>query len=308
MKAVIPALFISAVLASSCSNVKFSGGGPSTTCAVGSYSKADLQRIKQSKFEGITSDELNAFALSLLPCVGDPDPEMRDGIVYESLSYLLRKDYLSDATKNELTAKLIDILEGEDTKHGFLKPFAALDLSELARADRIKPYLSAEKRTALVMSATGYLNSISDYRGYDDKVGWRHGVAHTADLALQLSLNENVSFERLKTLRGAIAKQIAPESGHAYIHGESERLARPILYMARRGEFTQQDWDGWFMALTAPSPFKAWGDVFKSEAGLARLHNTKAFLNAVYVNASASDNENIKMLQTSALDALKQLP
>ena len=33
--------------------------------------------------------------------------------------------------------------------------------------------------------------SVRDYRGFDAKQGWRHGVAHGADLLLQLSRNRH---------------------------------------------------------------------------------------------------------------------
>jgi hypothetical protein len=308
MRNLIPFLLPLLLSVAACSNVKFAERDPKPECEIGEFSKQDLVRIKQSEFKGITSEELNAFALDLLPCVGSPDPEMRDGIVYESLSFLLRNDRLANATKTELMTTLLTALKGPDDKSGYLKPFAALNLSELARADRIEPYLTEFQRAELVSAAADYLTKIDDYRGYDDHEGWRHGVAHTADLALQLVLNDKVIEPQIRALRHAIATQIAPESGHGYIHGESERLARPILFMARRGEIIQEDWDSWFKRLADPAPFGAWGDVYKSESGLAKLHNTKAFLNAIYVNTSASQNEQIQMLRAGALDALKQLP
>ena len=277
-------------------------------CEVGEFSKADLQKLKQTEFAGLTDEAVNQFALDLLPCVGNPDPEIRDGIVYESYSFLLRNNKLNNATKSQLLSSLLEILKGTEDKNGYLKPFAALDLSEFVRADRIEPYLSAQQRTDVVNTTVAYLSGITDYRGYDDKNGWRHGVAHTADIALQLVLNDKVSDTQLAQLLGAIASQISPESGHAYIHGESERLARPVLYLARRGVFTQEDWDVWFAALDDPRPFESWRDVFKSEVGLAKLHNTKAFLNAVYINASVSQNDNVRMLIDSSLAVMKKLP
>ena len=308
MKNMIPFLLPLALTLGACSNVTFNSKPKTSDCAIDAFTKDDVMRIKQAEFEGVTSEELNQFALDLLPCVGDPDPEMRDGIVYESLSFLLRQNKLSNATKTELITEMMKVLNGPNDKKGFLKPFAALDLSELARADRIEPYLSIEQRADLVETTVSYLQGISDYRGYEDDAGWRHGVAHSADIVLQLTLNENINDAQLAELRDAVGSQISPESGHAYIHGESERLARPIVYMARRGTFSQQQWNSWIAQLSNPDPFEAWGDVYKSEAGLATLHNTKAFLNAIYINSSASGDENIKMLETPALTALKQLP
>ena len=311
MKSIFLILLPLSLAVAGCSNITFNNdkvGKKTTACQVGDFSKDDLKRIKQSEFKDVTDEEVNEFALNLLSCVGDPDPEIRDGIVYESLSFLLRNEKLSDATKIKLTTSLLDVLQGPDDKKGFLKPFAALDLSELARADRIRPYLNTEQRASLVSTTATYMRQIDDYRGYDNKVGWRHAVAHTSDIMLQLSLNDNVTIQQLLGLSQALATQVSPDNGHAYIHGESERLARPILYMARRGKLSQLEWDTWFAQIADPAPFKTWNEVFTSEAGLAKLHNTKAFVNAIYVNASASENENLIVLRNSALSVLTKLP
>lgn len=80
-----------------------------------------------------------------------------------------------------------------------------------------------------------------DYRGFDDRQGWRHGVAHGADLLMQLSLNPAFGKPELTRIRDAVAAQVMP-AGHAYVFGEGERMAAPIVYIARRGVFTEAEW------------------------------------------------------------------
>jgi hypothetical protein len=299
------AILVFAVLGlSACDNIKLVRNVSASSCAVDST----VSDLIAAKFEGVSTAELQTFAIDLLPCVGDSDPEIRDGVVFESMVHLLRNQKLDQPTQLILFDSLLDMLEGPDVPGGFLKPFAALDLSEVVRADRVEPYLSDEKRQRVVDVSAHYLIEIADYRGFHDQEGWRHAIAHTSDVMLQLTLNENISDPQLLQMRQAIATQITPDNGHAYIHGESERLARPILYMARRSTFLQEDWDAWFAKVGDPTPFEDWNAVFKSEAGLAKLHNAKAFLNAVYVNASVSQNDNVKALQNSALNVLKKLP
>ena len=299
------AILVFAVLGlSACDNIKLVRNVSASSCAVDST----VSDLIAAKFEGVSTAELQTFAIDLLPCVGDSDPEIRDGVVFESMVHLLRNQKLDQPTQLILFDSLLDMLEGPDVPGGFLKPFAALDLSEVVRADRVEPYLSDEKRQRVVDVSAHYLIEIADYRGFHDQEGWRHAIAHTSDVMLQLTLNENISDPQLLQMRQAIATQITPDNGHAYIHGESERLARPILYMARRSTFLQEDWDAWFAKVGDPTPFEDWNAVFKSEVGLAKLHNAKAFVNAIYINASASQNENVKALANSALNVLKELP
>ena len=70
---------------------------------------------------------------------------------------------------------------------GLAQPFAAMVLVEVARADRIDQHLSAVERTELVQAGSDYLSSVRDYRGYVQKEGWRHAVAHAADLMMCLT-------------------------------------------------------------------------------------------------------------------------
>jgi hypothetical protein len=59
-------------------------------------------------------------------------------------------------------------------------------------------------------------------------------VAHGSDLLMQLALNPRLDKEALGLVVSGVRVQVAPK-GHAYVAGESERLARPILFAAQRG-------------------------------------------------------------------------
>lgn len=272
-------------------------------------SKTELQALKAAKFEIADEEERERFVFALVDCLAAPDPELRDKIAYEAYVALLRGEQLQPQAVRRLGGDLIAILQKEKSDPGgFEKPFAALVLAEVARTDRVGDTLNDESRQALVDAAAAYLTSVADYRGFDDAEGWRHGVAHTADLAMQLALNPKTSAAQLRSLKGAIATQITPDTAHFYIYGEPERLARPILFMAMSEAFAGEEWERWFAALADPAPLENWGEAYESNLGLARLHNLKAFGQAIYVNAAASENEKIKVLVSPALELLRALP
>ena len=148
-----------------------------------------------------------------------------------------------------------------------------------------------------------YFTGVRDYRGFDEGEGWRHGVAHGADLMLQFSLNPALGAPELTRIRDAIAGQVAPE-GHFYIYGESERLARPIIYMAQRALIPEEEWTRWF-AQFAPAESE---NLFASQAGLARRHNINAFLQSVWINARLSQDTADDALLPSAEAALRAMP
>ncbi len=273
------------------------------------YDKAQLLDLREANFEIEDAARREVFALELLDCLGDPDPDLRDKIGYEGFSTLLRGKSLSTDAIKTLRRRLIAMLqEASPDAVGFAKPFAALALSEVVRVDRVAPTFTDAERRETVAAAADYLTGITDYRGYGETEGWRHGVAHIADVLMQQSLNPAITPDDLTKMREAIGSQIVPKNAHFYVYGEPDRLARPLFFMARREAFTAEDWAMWFAELANPAPFEDWNAAYSSEAGLAKLHNTKAFANAVYTNALNSQNPNINALAEPALDVLKKLP
>lgn len=273
------------------------------------YDKSQLLELRTAKFEISNAAKQDEFLRGLIDCLGSPDPDLRDKIAYEGLSQLLRSGTISDETVLELRAELSSMLVKPDgTGQGFIKPFAALALSEVARVDRKTPVFTPEQRAETVNVVSSYMRSITDYRGYDSDEGWRHSVAHAADILMQLSLNPKVEQDDLITIQDAVLSQIVPKGGHAYIYGEPDRLARPIFYLAARDAFTPEEWAAWFAKIADPAPFESWRDMYSSQEGLAKLHNTRAFSNAVYSNSINSKNPGVKALADPALNVLWQLP
>jgi hypothetical protein len=266
-------------------------------CPPAGFDRAALDALKASKFEVADDAERQTLALALVPCLAEPDPALRDGIAFEAYSTWMRANRLDVATRGELLTRLSAIIEPEQAdRAGFRQPFAALVLSEVARTDRVTPWLQPAQRAALVARAARYVASVRDYRGFDQKDGWRHGVAHGADLLLQLVLNPAVDRAGLDQLLGAVAAQVAPAGEHSYIDGESERLARPVLFAAQRGLLTPEDWQKWLQKVATPPPSLSGDAAYRTRAGLAWRHNLQAFLYSLYVNARESGDQNMLAL------------
>ncbi|MBL8538409.1 MAG: DUF2785 domain-containing protein [Hyphomonadaceae bacterium] len=270
-------------------------------CPPAGYDRAALQALKAAEFQITDDSARNAFARALAGCLASPDPFLRDQIAFEGLSRMLRGRQLSVVTQTDLVNDMLPRLESSD-RRGFERPFAALVLSELVRAERLNPHFTDSMRDDVFERSLAYFRGVRDYRGFDETDGWRHGVAHGADLLLQLSVSESTSRGQLLRIREAIGEQVAP-SGHFYIYGESERLARPILLMAQRGLIAEEEWTPWFARLVPG------GDaVFSTQEGLARRHNVNAFLQAIYLNARLSRSADDDVLLPGAEAALRAMP
>lgn len=247
-------------------------------------------------------------AIGLLDCLGDPDPAIRDGLAYEALAAWLRAAALDEATRRQMLDRLSAMLDApDDDSDGLRPPFAALVLSEVARSDRVAPWMTDAERVALLDRATRYVATLRDYRGFDPVQGWRHGVAHGADLLMQLALNPALDLPQLERIVTAVAAQLPPADGTSYIFGEPQRLARPVLFAAQRGLFDEAAWTAWCAARVA-----AIGDdpalAYRDRAWLARRHAVVNVLQALYVETDASDDPRLAPLRAGVLAALKTLP
>ena len=265
---------------------------------------SSLQLLREQKF-AVPDDTRAALAMGLLDCLASPDPTLRDGVAYEGLSAWLRAGQLDEEQRRAARDRLYTMLDASD-ESGFASPFAALVLSEVARTDRLQPWMSPGERADMVKRAVGYVATVRDYRGFDNVEGWRHGVAHGADWLLQLALNEQVDRKQLDSILSAVAVQAVPESGHAYVFGEPGRLARPVVYTAKRGLLTEVDWTVWFSAL--PSRLGEAKNAYADSAWLARRHDLMAFLMSVYLEADQSSDANIRALKPAVVNALKAVP
>ena len=276
-------------------------------CPPKAQTEASLRALKKSEFLVTDDNARQALALGLLPCLSSPNPVLRDGIAFEAISFWLRKDQLNETTRRELLEKLqLNLRAGKPDNAGFSAAFSALVLSEVTRTDRIKAWMTPEQRMQLVKATTAYMTGIRDYRGFDDKQGWRHAVAHTSDLVMQLALNPAVDKAQLDLLLDATTAQIGI-TGHSYIHGEPERLLRAVLYIAKRDVHAEKDWEDWMENLVKPAPLVKWDDAFTSSEGLAKRHNLQAFLLLLHANTLQADDKNWKLLNRLSMEALKKL-
>ncbi|UNK49287.1 DUF2785 domain-containing protein [Lysobacter sp. S4-A87] len=274
-------------------------------CPPGDWTVEKLDALKQSQFAVADAGERATLAMGLLECLGETDPQLRDGIAYEGLSAWMRKGELAPETLRPMRERLYAML-AEPDPDGVRWPFAALVLAEVARTDRTTPWMTPAERATMVVRAAAYFESVRDYRGFEADVGWRHGIAHGADWLGQLSLNPALDGPQLNRIVDAVAVQVVPASANAYVFGEPQRMAAPVLYAAQRGIRDEAAWSAWFKAFVPRigEPALAWRD----SAWLARRHDLNAFLEAVYVEADLSGDKRVKALLPGVAATLKALP
>jgi hypothetical protein len=90
------------------------------------------------------------------------------------------------------------------------------------------------------------------------------------------------------------------------VFGEPGRLARPVLYIAKRGLHTEAEWSAWMTGL-APRLGEA-KLAYADAAWLARRHDLLAFFSALYLEADRSDDAQLQALEPAVVAGLKAVP
>ncbi|MEZ5708957.1 MAG: DUF2785 domain-containing protein [Blastomonas sp.] len=268
-----------------------------------------IENLDSSNIASLDATARRAALLGLVECLDNPDPAVRDRYAFTLLSEALRSGVVEKSTRMELIdAARAKLMEADQDPQGFRGPFEALALSELVRSDRIDPFLTSEKRGELIELVARYLAELSDYRGFDEHEGWRHGVAHSADFFMQMALNPALTTEQASLIRDAIKAKIVPGGNHFYTFGEPGRLARPIMILANRDMFPPEDWRQWIMELGPDGGADDWDAAYDSNKGLARIHNVTAFASAIVTGASRSEQPALRSLSDNASELLESLP
>jgi len=269
--------------------------------------KSVLTTFDNNKFVIENDKARNIAALELAPCIASKSSKIRDEITFTTISSWHRENKLTQATTTKLFTYFIQQLKiPKNDKDNFKQPFAALLLSEVVRVDRVSPYLTDKQRQQAIKTTITYMKSITDYRGFSEPDGWRHAVAHTADVFLQLALNKNITPKSGNNIAKAIFSQVSPIE-HFYIYGEPRRLVLPLAYLMINEKLSIDNFDAMLKQLTNPLPFENWQAVYSSQQGLAKRHNTRLFLMNFYTLIADSENAKLKAVKPLIKQALKSI-
>src|SRR5690606_36714053 len=131
-------------------------GGAQASCPPAGHDEGSLQALRAEGAAVVDEGGRLALAVELVDCLGYPDPALRDGIAYELLAGWMRAGDFDVEGLRLLRAALYEALDGPEGD-GFARPFAALMLSEVARTDRVVPWMDPAERDAMLDRASAYV-------------------------------------------------------------------------------------------------------------------------------------------------------
>lgn len=216
--------------------------------------------------------------------IGHPSPEIRDQLVYMSFGISLEKELINPSQFNFLSNYLIknELLKSNDS---LTRSFSALLASLLLAFDNWEESLyfnkiSEDDRKLLFQMAKSFLSEEKDNRGYDEKLGWIHNIAHGCEFLLAASIHSKFPKEKLMTIWQVII-DLFKKQNNVFSAGEDERFAHLISQLIYSKKLSQETLANWIEKEEFPDIEPV--EYFQSL-------NFKHFLSQIYLNL---EKENI---------------
>ena len=186
--------------------------------------------------------------------LGDPDPEVRDGIAFPTMA-----TWIDEGVYDDLLVGLgdgmchgLDIGLGEvETDTVFRRSFSVLMLTECI--DRTTKAALGGPNVVLrwgdkIMS---WYSRERDLRGFVPGKGWAHAVAHGADALGALARSPVMGRLELTVILDVIGDRLLMPTDAFFVCGEGDRLAYATMHLLRRDVLGIDVLEPWVARLAA---------------------------------------------------------
>lgn len=242
----------------------------------------DLQRIEDEHYQLREGEQLEDFVTLMLQYIGDPQPELRDELIYPTFyQWIHQENRFTEAQLRKLLAVLTDeqhlfyYIGNEGDQTVFTRAFSVLPIALIVQRHRKQPFLNQVEFQHLKHSLLRYYREEKDLRGYLSEGGWAHSAAHGADALEELvQCPQSDAAVQLEVL-DAIQRMLH-NGEHIFSEEEDERIASIVDTMIDQDLLPQQELAHW---IDGPAQCVDWP---RSRAQVIARVNSKNFLRSLY--------------------------
>jgi hypothetical protein len=225
-------------------------------------------------------DELTAELTRML---GDPDPELRDGTAYPTLTTWVDRGVYDDLLAGLGDGMAIGLRVGlgeQGTDTVFRRSFSALVLGECIARDNHRPLLPGGKILEWGDRLATWLLREQDLRAFVPGKGWAHAVAHGADALATLASSPHLAQPELTVILDVIADRVLMPVDRLFTSGEPDRLAFATMSVLRRNVVPLRVLEPWIRRLAAAAGTRA---SYDGRDPYLLGGNAESFLRALYL-------------------------
>ncbi len=236
--------------------------------------KLQLNQLKSRNIGTFVEAELKYLIQNMLDNIGSVDPELRDNLIYPTFIRIFNENLLTFEQycsileicldENHLFYKIGEL----NTDSVFTRSFSSLVITGILTKDSELNFLTLKNLECVMNRAITYMNVEMDTRGYVEKKGWAHSIAHGADLLASLASHpkiiEELQFSKiLQTVQQCLFKDAT------YIDDEDERLIFVIEALLEKGQ-SEKELEQWVLQI-----FNSLDLIFEKEGFSNKFFQTK---------------------------------
>ncbi len=203
-----------------------------------------LKELKQNKFDFSKIDP-TALAYELIESIGDKDGEIRDGLIYPVLAHLLHDDVIDrkelvNVTKLLITDRCLFFDMKNEIEYSVLtRSFTTLQLAILMYKHNQLSLFSDDLFNHVVDVFINYYENETDFRGYEEGIGWLHSIAHAGDMFTQIVKNESISNDQLERIFDVVKDKFKIYE-YMFVHDEDERTIHALENAIKSGVMSKK--------------------------------------------------------------------
>ncbi|MBN2899882.1 MAG: DUF2785 domain-containing protein [Clostridia bacterium] len=243
--------------------------------------KMQLASIAANNYELPSDINVCEVLEAMLENIGSLDAELRDHLIYATLSRWIERNQLEKELLSEIMTVVTDDehlfykIDIKDVTSVFTRSFSVLIVAALVYYHRQHGLFNVEEIKAIYEKVCRYFREEMDLRGYVDVQGWAHSAAHTADAIDELAMCDELNQEHLINLLELIKEKIATPS-YVYVHEEDERMVTAVVNVIKRSLLSDEALIAWLRSFAEREAFESYIKNFNS-----RL-NIKHFMRSLY--------------------------
>ncbi|CAH1191572.1 hypothetical protein PAECIP111892_00674 [Paenibacillus auburnensis] len=213
--------------------------------------------------------------------IGYLDAQLRDELIYTTLSHWIPGNSLTAYELEQLLPVVLDNkhllfkLGETNTDSVFTRSFSMLVIPLFFMRHRESPFLTREQIHQIKEKVFYNLKEERDYRGYDEKKGWAHAIAHAADALDDLAQCSELDENDLLTILNLVYEKMTI-TDRIYSDGEDERMVRSIISILNRKILSQTYVEQWIQSFGEVERNSEFFPAFKQK------NNIKNFLKSLY--------------------------
>ncbi|WP_339290486.1 DUF2785 domain-containing protein [Paenibacillus sp. FSL W8-0187] len=266
--------------------------------------KSFLRDVRDNNYKVPEGTDIDQVVQEMIQHIGSIDEELRDQLIYGTLSKWIMTQELSIETVRKV---LYVTLDDDHLFHGigdndqdtvFTRSFSVLFIPLALHYNDISNYLTETDYEYIYSRVTLYFEFEKDFRGYVSDKGWAHSIAHSADALDSIVASTYYSHEQILFILELVGAK-ACVNNYYFTNGEDERIAEVVLQIVKRNTLKKDIIINWVQQLGG---FERLGIYPQDEIIRG---NTKNLLRSVYFKLL--DISGSEVITNEIIKTLKQL-